>query len=173
MRAIDYRRPRLRRGANFLEFAIIMPFIMFFLVLSIDLGFAVLTYGSLQDATYSASRAGAQAGGANQSTNPTEVTGISAAVLGESVIQNPMLGRALPVQGSNPPQGVVGYEVVSGAKCTDGNENRYVKINTFYTPRLITPGLASIFAMANSGQDGPDSWYMSAAAVSRCEVVLP
>jgi Flp pilus assembly protein TadG len=47
-----------------IEFALIFPTMIFFTVLSLDLGLAILHYGGLQDAAYSAARSAAQSGGA-------------------------------------------------------------------------------------------------------------
>lgn len=164
-------RTRTSKGVNFLEFSLVMPFIMFFLVLSVDIGSAILKYAALQDAAYTTTRVSAQAGGAHPRTN----LNVAADTLSEVVDHNKTLPQQGVVNTATPNDGYLGYIVRSGDKCTEGTNNMYVNIDVYYTPTLITPGLASVFKLSTTGVggDGFDTWAMRASAVSRCEVVLP
>ena len=54
---------RVRRGAQMLEFAMLLPIFMFLIVFTFDMGRLVLTTVALNDVTQQAARSGAQVGG--------------------------------------------------------------------------------------------------------------
>lgn len=154
-----------------IEFALVFPLLLFFLVATIDMGMAVLYYAGLQDAAYSTARAAAQAGGANVGTPPIVRTAL------ENAIGNIPGHAGQSVQpldaGASPGPGQVGYRVITGSpKCTVTGPSAYVTVDVSSTPHMITPGIGSVLNFLDSGNASGD-WTMHATAVARCEVVLP
>ena len=58
------RRRDTLRAVQMIEFALVFPVLLAFLILTVDMGTAVLRYAGLQDAASTTARASAQAGGA-------------------------------------------------------------------------------------------------------------
>lgn len=148
------RRTRTRRGSVMIEFALMLPMFLFFVLFSIDAGRLMLMRASLQDATQQAARAGAQVGGALQNN-------VSLSAFDEAVELAP---------GMDPSRAVI--VVLAGNRCTAGQ--KYVTVRSTYEAQLATPGLVSLLRMISNGSTGPSGgWVLRATSTARCEIVVP
>lgn len=168
MTALTAARRRTRRGVQFLELAIVFPFLMFFLVLTLDIGMGMLQYGALQDVAYASARAGAAAGGA-QFAGSTE-GGVSLRVLRRDLETTPGMKGKTVIVGSNPDRNQIGYDIQTGATCTQTGQDNRVTITLTETPNMLTPGLGSILSLIGGNSAGGE-WTMHATAIARCEVI--
>lgn len=161
-----------------LEFAFVLPILMFVLLFIVDMGHLMLMSGAMQDATFSAARTGAQVGGAAIDANGTGriVCG------GDGANGNPcragstyrsLLDTAQQIPGYGSLGSMREMTVVHGAVCRDDGTNDHVELRTTYRTSLVTPGLGAMLNLmspgANSSADG--EWTLSATAVARCEVI--
>lgn len=154
---------RRRRGVDLLEFIFVLPFILFFMMFTFDIGRISLMSGMLHDATNQAARAGAQVGGgclpANSSgASCSEATANAAA---PQAFRQAMAGKPLidPAQGR--------MQVTTGALCRTTGPNLFVTVETSYEANLTTPGLPALLNL--TVREGP--WLLQATAVARCEIV--
>lgn len=146
-------RPR-RRGSVMIEFALMLPMFLFFVLFSIDAGRLMLMRASLQDATQQAARAGAQVGGAVQGN-------VSVLAFDEAIELAP---------GMNPSRAVM--VVLAGNRCT--TSQKYVTVRSTYEAQLATPGLDNLLRMISRGSTGPSGgWTLRATSTARCEIVVP
>lgn len=143
------RRTR-RRGAQMLEFVLILPFFLLLMVASIDMGRLVLTQTTLHDAAYTASRTAAQLGGANVGGN-----NIASTVFYETVAATPGLEL-----------GRTSLLFTGPALCQAFSSARFVRVDAAYNFQFLTPGLYSLVNVAAGG-----NWTVRATGVSRCEIV--
>lgn len=141
---------RGRRGAQMLEFVLILPFFLLLMVAAIDMGRLVLTQTALHDAAYTASRTGAQLGGANVGGN-----NIAANVFYETVAATPGLELSRTTLTYTGP-----------ALCQAFSSARFVRVDATYNFQFLTPGLYSLLNVSAGG-----NWTVRATGVSRCEVV--
>ena len=163
-----------RKAATFLEFAFILPIFMFMLMFTLDMGHMMLMSGAMQDATYSAARTGAQAGGASidirANTSPCPQSGVCSQGSSYRSLQDTM--RQIP--GSGKLIELRDMTIVHGGRCTNDGVNDHVEIRTRYDLHLITPGLTAMLDMFSEGkQAGVDNsaWTLKSTAVARCEVI--
>jgi Flp pilus assembly protein TadG len=145
------RSMRWRRGAQMLEFAMLLPIFVLLIVFTFDMGRLVLTTVALQDAVQTAARAGAQVGGA-------DIGGLrsSERAFQETVAAAPALDPAKVLSTSTP----------NGARCTIAGSSRFVAYSAEYDFSFLTPGLYQLVSAAM-----PGDFSIAATGVSRCEVV--
>jgi len=166
--AHDSRHRRVRRGAEFLEAALIFPFMLFFLIATVDVASALLQYSALQDVAYAAARSAAAAGGADVSgSNLTET------VLRNDVSHTPGLANKTVAAGESSSASTVGYIIKSGAVCSDSGANNHVTLTLSTKATTITPYLGSVLSLiSGNGDSGSgDEWTINATAIARCEVI--
>ncbi len=149
------RRPRRRRGSVMIEFALLLPMFLFFIMFSIDAGRLLLLRAELQDATQQAARAGAQVGGASRNGE------VSRAAFNQAIDLAPGLETSK----------VSVFQIIEGANCTVANP--YVSIRTEYNASLVTPGLGAVLRLVSrTAAAPPGTWTLQAVSTSRCEVVV-
>lgn len=153
---------RRRRGSVMIEFALILPLFIFFILFSIDAGRLMLLRAELQDATQQAARAGAQVGGA-------ELNGITPS--------RDAFDRAVSYAPSLAAERVQGFTILgpTSKKCGTGSvAATHVTIATEYRAQLITPGLGELLDLVTNDVSVPgDGWILRATSTARCEVVVP
>lgn len=153
---------RHRRASLMIEFALILPLFIFFILFSIDAGRLMLLRAELQDATQQAVRAGAQVGGA-------EFNGFSPSrdAFDRAVSYAPGLEAAR----------VQSFEILGPPtnKCGTGSvATTHVTISTEYRAQLVTPGLGALLDIVTDNVSVPgDGWILRATSTARCEVVVP
>jgi Flp pilus assembly protein TadG len=145
-------RRRLRTAQALLEFVILLPFLIFIMVFTVDLGRLIFTGNALQDAVYASARTGAQAGGACVTACPNS----SAQQTFNHVI------AGIPT--SSPPAGVT-WSVVNGSLCSATGANSNVTVKGTYPINFITPGLGTV--LKGFFNNVPT---ISAIGTARCEV---
>ena len=161
-----------RRAATMIEFAFVLPIFMFLLLFTIDMGQVILMSGAMQDATFSAARAGAQIGGASYDARTgTAVCASSGRCSAGSTYRT--FQRAveqIPFASQNT---VKGMSIRHGGTCATRGANAYVEVRTSYAVRLATPGLNAMLDVVkgSSASGGDGAWAMSATGLARCEVV--
>lgn len=161
------RRPR--RGAAFLEFVLLLPFLVILMMLTLDTGRLVLAIGSLQDATAASARAAARVGytGAMPSSEPCEDARTPSDVAHNAFCE---AARGLPFLGNLLSLGVVSeptHFTSLGYTCSITETNsEYMRIAASSTVDLMTPLLRSFLGLEN--EEG--SAVITATAVARCEV---
>lgn len=170
LRVVKARTSRFksRRASLLLEFALILPVIMFIILFTVDIGSMVLIHGAMQDATYSSARSGAQVGGAGlDGATGAHVCGKGPCSLGSTY--NSLTTAMSEIPGGSHLVAFEGMSIVDGDRCTANAPDNDVVIKVSYKPKLLTPGLPQLIGLfqAKSG----DQWTMTATAVARCEVV--
>jgi Flp pilus assembly protein TadG len=144
----DQLHSRSRKGVELIEFAIVMPLLIFIILFSIDMGRNIFVAGTLQDAVYISARTGAQVGGAN-------IGGTPHAAFNSAFANIP--GAA---------SGSVTWTVTSGGTCTLSGANTYVIITATYPEQFVTPGLGAALSVVTGAPP-----HITAVGVARCEVV--
>jgi len=145
---------RHRKGVEMIEFAIVLPALIFMLLFSVDMGRNIFVGGQLQDAASISARDAAQVGGA--AVGSTAYTTFYDAL------------SSIP--GVTPSEGT--WTVIDGQYCglPSGNTNtspsEYVVIKVTYPEKTITPGLGAILRFFTGS-----SPQLVAVGVARCEVV--
>lgn len=147
------RRGRLSaRASTQLEFALILPFFLLFLVFSLNMGVLIVQHGALQHATNAAARAGAQVGGAgvnstSQRTFETTLTDMPGITARDATLT-----------------------IVSGRTCKTSGRDREVVVNASYRAPLVVPGMDGLIRMVG-GDTAGSTWTLNARSLARCEVV--
>lgn len=144
------------RGGVFIEFLLILPMFLLFVLMCFDMGRMILNKGILQDATYSAARAGAQQGGASSGTDVSERTFTQA-------MNTVTLGR-----GSD-----LNMVVVTGNVCRISGPDSFVQLDTTYRMPFVTPGIGAVFAGFGSANVNANGYLLRGSGAARCEVVVP
>lgn len=179
MKRVTGRTLRRRgRAATMMEFVLILPFMLFVSLFTVDMGNVVLVNGAMQDVAYSSARAGAQVGGGSlvvhSGTYPCGLqasgagcrTGVSYDAFAASVAHVPGYASS-QVRSAQ-------MQILSGGKCvaraSGGRADNHVSVKVTYSQKLLTPGLAILMKWSGSDIDGSD-WNMSVVASSRCEIV--
>jgi Flp pilus assembly protein TadG len=148
---------RSRKGVEIIEFAFVLPAILFILLFAIDMGRNIFVAGSLQDAAYISARTGAQVGGAC----------VGSPGCNTSAAHNVFYQSLGAIPGAVPASAV--WKVTSGGTCTlaaADPTNSYVTITVTYPEKLVTPGLATALQIVTGG-----SPKVTAVGIARCEVV--
>lgn len=155
-------RKRKSRASLMIEFAIILPLFIFFILFSIDAGRLMLLRAELQDATQQAARAGAQVGGAE---------------LNGSTPSRSAFNRAIEYSVGLSQDRVVSFTIVEPAskKCGTGSVSAsHVTISSEYSASLVTPGLEALLELATSDVSIPQGgWLLRATSTARCEIAVP
>lgn len=153
-----------RRGMAMLEFLFILPALMFFLLLTFDIGRVSLMSGALHDAANQAARAGAQAGGgcinlatgsAPSSCSESSSGAVSVRSFTEAFAARPGVDASRAT-----------LRVESGGVCLTAASSNHVIVSANYDAPLVTPGLTTLLGITSEGP-----WQLSARAVARCEIV--
>lgn len=170
-------RRRRSRAATMMEFVLILPLMLFVVLFTVDMGNVILVNGAMQDAAYSAARAGAQVGGGSLTPDGRYPCGQGAS--GTSCTQGASYeafrSSVANVPGYTSKQlSAVSMQIATGGRCaanaTAARSDNHVTIRVAYNQKLLTPGLSVL--MDWSGSDMEDgAWKMAAVASSRCEVV--
>lgn len=164
------RRGPLGRAATLLEFTMVIPIFIFMMLFSVDMGMLMLTSGAVNDAAFSAARAGAQAGGGGYDPssqgfvcgNGPCAGSVSSEAAFDSAMQAPLSEEIWTYDED-------GFRIVSGAECRNGGEDAYVTVTLPYRVNMFTPGLAAMLGMVNEGSAG-DEFKLVATGVARCEI---
>jgi Flp pilus assembly protein TadG len=143
---------RRRFGSTQLEFALVLPFFLLFIVFALNMGLLIVSHGALQHAANAAARAGAQVGGAS-------INNTSQVVFDETV-------RSMPGIDSR----MVAMSATAGGVCSTGGSNRDVVIVARFDAPLAVPGMDQLIRMVGGQAMGPRI-TLNARAVARCEVV--
>jgi Flp pilus assembly protein TadG len=146
-----------------LEFAIVLPLMMFLLTLMVDVGRLFMVSYAMQDATYRSARASAVAGGAAART-PT----------GGEVYRDAFYQALDEIPGSDQVEGTPNPVVVTGQFCsTLAPNDQFVTVSSTYDVRLITPGLGTLLNLAGGNTSAflSSTVSLTSASLSRCEVV--
>lgn len=139
---------RLRRGTEVLEFTLIVPFLLLFVMIAIDMGLQVFYGEILHDAVFVAARTGAQYGGGDINTvsRSTFFNAISALPGGDAQVTH--------------------FAVTQGGVCSNaGAATRYVTVTASLRSHYITPGFYEAMSLA-TGQ----GLNLTSTASARCEV---
>lgn len=183
MRMLTKRRSRLRaagtksRAATMMEFVLILPLMIFVVLFTVDMGNVILVNGAMQDAAYSAARAGAQVGGGSltpQGTYPCGTTQTSTTCRqGASWSAFSSALKAIPGHTSNQITDAR-MQIVTGGRCaaraTTARSDNHVTVKVAYNQKLVTPALSTLMSWSGANID-KGAWKISVTASSRCEVV--
>lgn len=159
-----FRRHRRTRASMMLEFVLLMPLILFFLVFTLNISHAVMMRTQLQVAADMAARAGAQVGGGI----------IARATVSEDAFIDYLCG-------------VPGYDCETEVRDGDGivvnvNPGTYIKSCTAETLDVVVeaevevppllPGMGYLLALTTPAGGSPTpNWDMVVRSAARCEVV--
>jgi Flp pilus assembly protein TadG len=158
------RSRRRRRGLDLIEFMFVLPFLLFFMLFTFDIGRVSLMSGILHDAANQAARAGAQAGGGcidlAAGSAPTTCRESAAGAVSVRSFNEAMRGKPL----IEPDQARV--QVTSGGVCTSSPTSNHVVVTATYRAPMFAPGLPTLLGLARG-----EPWELSANAVARCEIV--
>lgn len=147
---------RERRGASMVEFALLLPFILFLALFAVDLGRVVVMTGAVNDAAYTAARAGAQSGQPGHDNS-----GIARDALDRALHDHPLLD----------PDNFVSFSVTPTV-CRATGQDRYVDTQMRYDVNLLTPGLGDLIGVTVDRQGENDgTWQLTGRATALCEVV--
>jgi Flp pilus assembly protein TadG len=151
---------RSKRGTVMLEFALILPFFLFLVFFTVDMGRMTVLSGILSDSAYVAARSGAQRGGANINGDQNVIRTF------ERVQTNiPDLGADDPAQ----------ITIVNGTCSSTTGANSYIVVDVTKDVDFITPGLGALLNMAGGGDGtgGPElsTWTLSSRGTVLCEIV--
>ena len=144
------------RGAALLEFVIVLPFLVFFLLFTFDVGRVLLLSSVIQDSTFTLARTAAQEGVFDQ--------GRADALFSSQIAQLP--GGA----------GAVAVEPIQGYTSSSGQDSgvftvcsvvhKYVVVKVTSTiDSFVTPGLGTMLKVVTGSP-----WTLNTTAVARCEV---
>lgn len=152
------RHGRRRRGAELIEFALLMPLFLYMIIFSIDMGQMVLLSGVVHDDAFVGARASAELGGGT--------TGTAAA-------QKAVKDSLSLVPTVNASQATVTVPDQYSTCNTSGQPSgTYIQVNVSYPAQFITPGLSSLMSLMNpSSNDSSGAWTLKATGVARCEIV--
>lgn len=144
------RAPRQgRRAATLLEFVLILPIFLFFMVLTVNLGLVVSANSSLQQGAFMAARQAAQTGFLNQAEAAQTITTFVAQMPGTLT---GVRVTAVDVGGS-----------ASASTCDASQPNDYIQIQVTAQQPVPIPGLSLLM-------DQVPTFTQRASAVARCEV---
>lgn len=148
------RRRDAGRGALLLDFALMLPLIVWFLAFVLNISHAVLLQSALQAAVDQAVRAGAQQGGV---------------VVGDEDISQQAFDDGLDqIVGDVHPTDEPELQVLSSPVC--GSE---LVLRGVLPAEPLFPGMGFLLFMLDPDEDGertPD-WRLTATSVARCEIV--
>jgi hypothetical protein len=179
LRRHSTRRFRQPRAAEFIEFVLLLPFLIFFTTFAIDMGRITMLQASLQDAVQQVARGGAQNGGWDF-VDPTSCPGTSAECLpgsapysvlttdinatpyGPNLVFKKLYSFAFTPNTADPTA-----PVTYGAPDCVNNTNPYIYAYAAYDAQnvFLTPGLYTMLGVVMG-----KAWYISASAVARADV---
>lgn len=139
------RGTRLRRGAQLLEFLLVLPLMLFVMLFTVDMGRLALAHSAVTEAAFSAARQGGQAGRTSDST--------AAATAHEVLIHAPVVDADQATTTVLP-----GRRVCSSS-------NVYVQVRVSTEVGMLTPGLGRLVGMVVA-----DDWAVAATGTARCEI---
>lgn len=149
------------RGAQLVEFALVLPIFLFLILFSIDMGRMVFYSGVVHDAAFTSARAGAQVGAAGSSAK-----GASRDAYFDAISQVPGNGDA---------DTIATFSVERGASCdrSPTSPNRFVQVRGTLSVEFITPGMRTLLTIGGNGErfDDLGAWTLPATGIARCEVV--
>ena len=138
-----------------LEFALMLPFFLLFVLFSLNMGVIITTQMSVQYATYVGARSGAQIGGGNLSGARTSERAIN------QILDDMPATRSRDAT----------VQILTGATCRNNTTHRNVTVRTTYNARLVTPGLGALLRLTGSDDASSVNWTLRTTALARCEVV--
>jgi len=148
---------RGRRGSQYIEFAILLPVFVAFLLFIMGVGQLVMLQAGLQDAAQQVARTGAQNGGLGTDC-PTggvcAATSVAASELSTSLSAMPggSGGSYDPIQ------------VLAGGNYDCSTSAPWVTVKVTYHAQLTIPLMSSLLQAMSS------NWALSAEATARCEI---
>ena len=167
---------RARRASAMIEFVIVFPIAMAFLMLSIDVGRVYMTANSLQLATSRAVRAGAIYGAAGKTPQSETQPCVSypGSVREDYVVLDTFCSSLYSLPGGGSIISGTNRLKISGGPgetqiCSKSNPN--IKIEATVSVASMVPGAGALLSGGSSDSTLPGSWsvYLQSAAV--CEVV--
>ncbi len=165
-------RGRHRRAAEYVEFAILLPFFVFFITFAVDMGRLTMLQSAVQDATQQVARAGAQSGGWDfiSGTYCSAGTGVCAPNSAPYKLMQSTLNQ-IPFANGSYVKSVSSYAsdygtTYAGPFCVN-NTGSYIVAKSQYDARYVflTPGLYALMGAALGSH-----WYLNATAVARADV---
>ena len=142
-------------GSLILEFALMLPFIVAFMLAVVDLGRIALTYTSLQDATAASARAVARTGKVGY-LGSGECAGTTP--LPQNVAMFAFCNAASTVPFVLDPRLEPGLIQPRSGYCARSGADYYVEVHAAARPALVLWDYL------------PEDWSVTATAVARCEV---
>lgn len=153
---------RRTRGAAIVEFAMIVPFLVAFIMVCLDLGHLALTKAVLSEVTFSSAHAGAQAGVPGSPSTGIVHDAFVASVDSAPLDANRTQIDSVQVSGANGGG--------SPGQCSDAQP--YVDVQSSTYVDLMTPGLAQVFGnLQNNGIFNGSDLLVRAKATARCDVI--
>ena len=159
-------RSRHRRGVEFIEFAILIPFFLFFITFAIDLGRLTMLQAGLQDATQQVARGGSQLGGWGNLCNPTCATNSPPYSAFTSSVNQIPGHTGVQVQSLTVFTAPFGSNARASGLCSAANPYITAKSTASTKTLFLTPGLYQVIGVLN----GQSNWTLTSTAVARCEV---
>jgi hypothetical protein len=165
------------RGVEFIEFAILLPFMLFFITFAIDMGHLTMLQAALQDGTQQVARGGAQNGGwdflqpaacpnaAQSCTTSSDPWKVMTTSLNETPLAH--ASNLLSLVSYASPDGTT----YGGPYCTGGTSpgaNSYIVATATYNASniFLTPGLYTLMGITLD----KFNWTLHATSVARVDV---
>jgi Flp pilus assembly protein TadG len=148
-----------RRGTVLLEFMLILPFFLFLILFTVDMGRLVLVSGALSDATYVGTRAVAQYGFIGDVAQDQ-----GGAAFNEAIEAYNLFGDS--------PSDTVTFTIDNTNGCRTGGSGAtaYVEATGTAAIRFITPGLGALLGAVGGGGSSDGNFEVTEQAVLRCEI---
>lgn len=157
-----HKRSGHPRAVVMLEFAMILPLILFILILAIDFARMTLTASAVNEITFSTARKIAQQGGA---VNADEANIIYQQYLSQGQTSGAVIFSG--TQSGDPGTASFSVQPSNGILCQSGSD--YVTVTVDYEFRWLTPMVGGFSNwLAGTGNDG---YNMKSTASARCEIV--
>lgn len=158
------RRPR---AASFLEFVLLLPFLVAIMMLTLDVGRVVLAISTLQDASSAAARASARVGYAGDVPAAADCRSLSPAP--QDIAYDTFCRSVLGM----PVGDITGFRILEpraktalGHTCdSSDSESRFVRVVSEASFLPLTPGLSILVEGGFQGR-----LTLAATSVARCEV---
>jgi Flp pilus assembly protein TadG len=159
---------RRRRGSQYIEFLILLPFWIFMMFFLVGIGEMVLVHAGLQDATQQIARAGAQQGGLDWDgtliCNATAGASTSTSGTGcASAIYQQFVNNVAAMPGGNVAD-IVSVEAVRGGNFACSAANPYVTVTVTYGATFDVPLMNAFMSSVNP------NYTITTSATARCEI---
>lgn len=172
------RTRRRTRGTVMLEFVLLMPLFILFIVFTINVSHAVMVRTQMQVVADNAARAGAQVGGGCYRAG--DFTGNPGSQCTLDVAEDPVslaavvdgLGTIAGVGSATQDDNGTDIRVISGGRCERGGEHDTVRVKVQIPLTPALPGIGQLLSLYNSGDDSVSrQWNIAVQSAARCEIV--